>query len=115
MTALPLRRNTPTNPGRLVSIDSESAVYRDGRYLKYNPSWHTEESPFKVRQILRMMTRQMLPPKTIMRRRLRRRPGADGTATPSFFGLYLLGLRCFSRRAGHLREPRQRKPSLSPA
>jgi len=65
MTALPLRRNTATNPDRLVSIDSESAVYRDGSYLKYNPSWHVEESPFKVRQILRMMTRQMLAPKSV--------------------------------------------------
>ena len=25
----------------LVSIDSESAIYRDGSYLKYNPSWHS--------------------------------------------------------------------------
>jgi SAM-dependent methyltransferase len=65
MTALPLRRNTATNPGQLVSIDSESAVYRNGSYLKYNPSWHIEESPFKVRQILRMLSRQKLAPKTI--------------------------------------------------
>ena len=65
MTALPLRRNTATNSGGLVSIDSESAVYRDGSYLQYNPSWHIEESPFKVRQILRMMTRQMLAPKSV--------------------------------------------------
>jgi SAM-dependent methyltransferase len=65
MTALPLRRDTATNHGRLVSIDSESAIYRDGSYLKYNPSWHVEESPFKVRQILRMQKRQNLAPETI--------------------------------------------------
>jgi SAM-dependent methyltransferase len=65
MTALPLRRNVAANPGRLVSINSESAIYRDGSYLKHNPSWHVEESPFKVRQILRMQKRQNLVPKTV--------------------------------------------------
>jgi 2-polyprenyl-3-methyl-5-hydroxy-6-metoxy-1,4-benzoquinol methylase len=65
MPALPLRRNTDAPARQLVSIDSESAVYRDGSYLKHNPSWHTEESPFKVRQILRMMRRQKLAPKSV--------------------------------------------------
>jgi len=65
MSALPLRKNTPAVPGRLVSIDSESAIYRDGRYLKNNPSWHIEESPFKVTQIRRMIRQQNLAPKTV--------------------------------------------------
>jgi len=65
MTALPLRRKAAEIPGQLVSIDSESAIYRDGSYLKNNPSWHIEESPFKVRQILRMMKQQNLAPKTV--------------------------------------------------
>ena len=66
MTALPLRRQRPASvPGQLVSIDSESAIYRDGSYLKNNPSWHVEESPFKVRQIRRMMKQQNLAPKTV--------------------------------------------------
>ena len=66
MTGLPLRRQTPAAvPGQLVSIDSESAIYRDGSYLKNNPSWHVEESPFKVRQIRRMMKQQNLAPKTV--------------------------------------------------
>jgi len=64
MTALPIRQ-PDSNPGRLVSIDSESAIYRDGSYLKQKPSWHAEESPFKVRQILRMLKQQNLAPKTI--------------------------------------------------
>jgi SAM-dependent methyltransferase len=64
MTALPLRTKAST-PGQLVSIDSESAVYRDGSYLKYNPSWHAEESPFKVRQIERMIGRQQLKPRSV--------------------------------------------------
>ena len=66
MTALRLRREIPAAiPGQLVSIDSESAIYRDGSYLKNNPSWHIEESPFKVRQIQRMMKQQNLAPKTV--------------------------------------------------
>src|ERR1700690_873951 len=65
MTALPLKRSAAPVGGELVSIDSESAIYRDGSYLKNNPSWHIEESPFKVRQIQRMMKQQNLAPKTV--------------------------------------------------
>jgi SAM-dependent methyltransferase len=65
MTTPPLRRNTAAIPGRLVSIDSESEIYRNGSYLDKNPSWHIEESPFKVRQIQRMIMRQNLAPKTV--------------------------------------------------
>ena len=66
MTALPLRRqNTAAVPDRLVSIDSESAIYRNGSYLENNPSWHMEESPLKVRQIQRTMKQQKLAPKTV--------------------------------------------------
>ena len=65
MTALPKKRDAAPVRGELVSIDSESAIYRDGTYLKNNPSWHIEESPFKVRQILRMMKQQNLVPKTV--------------------------------------------------
>src|SRR5271166_1739271 len=66
MTALPLRRQDPAPvSGQLVSIDSESSIYGDGSYLKNNPSWHVEESPFKVRQIQRMLKQQKLAPKTV--------------------------------------------------
>jgi cyclopropane fatty-acyl-phospholipid synthase-like methyltransferase len=40
-------------------------IYTDGRYLDNNPSWHTDESPFKVKQILRMLQTHRLQPKTI--------------------------------------------------
>ena len=40
-------------------------VYINGEYLKSNPRWHTDESPFKVNQILRMIERNRLQPKTI--------------------------------------------------
>jgi SAM-dependent methyltransferase len=65
MTASPSREPSGTDPDKLVSIDSESTIYRDGTYLKYNPSWHVEESPFKVRQIRRMMARQNLAPNSV--------------------------------------------------
>jgi SAM-dependent methyltransferase len=65
MTTSPVRRKAVPQPGQLVSIDAESAIYRDGSYLKRNPSWHVEESPFKVRQIVRMLKRQNFAPKTI--------------------------------------------------
>src|SRR5271169_5434454 len=65
MTVLPLKQDTAADSGSLVSLDAESAIYRDGSYLKYNPSWHIEESPFKVRQIQRMIKRQNLAPKSV--------------------------------------------------
>ena len=66
MSAAPLKRHTAENDRqRLVSIDSASAIYRDGSYSERNPSWHVEESPFKVRQIVRMLERRQLAPKTI--------------------------------------------------
>jgi SAM-dependent methyltransferase len=65
MTPLPLRRNIAGIPGRLVSIDSESEIYRNGSYLNKNPSWHIEESPFKVRRVQQMIMRQNLAPKTV--------------------------------------------------
>ena len=58
-------RPARTTAGSLVSIDSESAIYQNGSYLKMNPSWHAEESPFKVRQIRRMLQEQRLAPQTV--------------------------------------------------
>src|SRR5271156_2978310 len=65
MTGLSLRRKAAAIHGGVVSVDSESAIYRDGSYLKNNPSWHIEESPFKVRQIHRMLKQKSLAPKTV--------------------------------------------------
>jgi len=39
--------------------------YTDGAYLRKNPLWHAEESPFKVKQILRMLEKNRLQPITI--------------------------------------------------
>ena len=40
-------------------------LYRDGQYLAANPSWDVEDSPWKATQILRMLQRNKLSPKTI--------------------------------------------------
>lgn len=43
---------------------SES-LYTEGAYLERNPSWHTEDSPWKAARILKMVRRHRLAPKTI--------------------------------------------------
>ena len=40
-------------------------MYADGEYLERNPLWHADESPFKVKQILRMLQKDSLHPQTI--------------------------------------------------
>lgn len=35
-------------------------VYKDGSYLEKNPTWHVEESPFKVKYILQLLRRNSL-------------------------------------------------------
>ncbi len=39
--------------------------YTGGAHLAANPSWHMEESPWKVEQVLRMLRRNRLSPQTI--------------------------------------------------
>jgi len=40
-------------------------IYKDGAYLKKNPTWHVEESPFKAKYIIQTLKRNNLSPKTI--------------------------------------------------
>jgi len=40
-------------------------MYTQGDYLEKNPTWHVEDSPWKAKQILRMMKRNDITPKTI--------------------------------------------------
>ncbi len=40
-------------------------LYTSGEYLQKNPTWHAEEAPWKVQQILRMLNRNHLVPQTI--------------------------------------------------
>jgi len=43
----------------------DKSIYLDGGYLEKNPLWHMDEAPFKVRQIMRMLEKHRLQPKTI--------------------------------------------------
>jgi len=66
MPSLPRRNDEPrTSATPFLIADSGNAIYQDGRYLEHNPSWHMEESPFKVKQILRMMNKRDLSPRTV--------------------------------------------------
>lgn len=47
------------------STMSGQTLYLDGEYLVKNPGWHVEESPWKARQVLRMLQQRHLAPKTI--------------------------------------------------
>lgn len=40
-------------------------IYTSGVYLEKNPTWHVEESPWKEKQIIRMLRRNHMMPKTI--------------------------------------------------
>jgi 2-polyprenyl-3-methyl-5-hydroxy-6-metoxy-1,4-benzoquinol methylase len=44
---------------------STEELYTTGTYLEKNPLWHTEESFWKAEQVLRMLNRQKIVPKTI--------------------------------------------------
>lgn len=39
--------------------------YLDGIYLQQNPDWHVSDSPWKVQQILRILSRNQIVPKTV--------------------------------------------------
>ena len=43
------------------------ALYTDenGDYLKNNPTWHVEDSPWKAKQILTMLNRHPIHPKSV--------------------------------------------------
>lgn len=40
-------------------------LYVSGAYLEKNPTWHTDESPWKTREVLRMLRQNALSPTTI--------------------------------------------------
>ncbi len=40
-------------------------IYSSGEYLEKNPTWHVEESPWKAKQIMRMLAHNHLAPETI--------------------------------------------------
>lgn len=40
-------------------------MYKQGEYLERNPTWHVEDSPWKSKQIIKVMQKNNLTPKTI--------------------------------------------------
>ena len=40
-------------------------LYTQGDYLENNPTWHVEDSPWKAQQIIKMMRRNNIRPKTV--------------------------------------------------
>jgi SAM-dependent methyltransferase len=40
-------------------------LYTSGEYLKKNPDWHVGESPWKVKEIMRLFRRNHIAPKTV--------------------------------------------------
>jgi len=43
----------------------DQTIYSDGTYLENNESWHVEDSPWKAAQILKMLSKHSLKPRTI--------------------------------------------------
>ncbi len=42
-----------------------TTMYTQGDYLEKNPTWHVEDSPWKAKQIMKMMSRNKIKSKTI--------------------------------------------------
>ena len=40
-------------------------LYRDGRYLELNPTWHAEDSPWKAKQVFKIIQRKNLQPNSV--------------------------------------------------
>jgi 2-polyprenyl-3-methyl-5-hydroxy-6-metoxy-1,4-benzoquinol methylase len=46
-------------------MPSEVYTEEDGEYKKNNPTWHVEDSPWKAKQVLKILNRNAMNPKTI--------------------------------------------------
>jgi len=46
----------------VVSIQD---IYEDGTYARINPNWHAEDSPWKAGQVLRMLEKHHLAPRSV--------------------------------------------------
>lgn len=53
------------SPSRYDSMTESIYTDEKGRYLNNNPTWHTEDSPWKARQILKMIAKNQLPLQSI--------------------------------------------------
>ncbi len=44
---------------------AQGSIYLDGQYLAHNRTYHVEDSPWKARQILRIVQRNLISPQTV--------------------------------------------------
>lgn len=47
------------------SGNAPASIYSDGTYLAANPTWHVEDSPWKARQVLRMLGKHRIRPNSV--------------------------------------------------
>jgi hypothetical protein len=47
----------------MENATTAEARYTSRAYLEKNPLWHTEESPWKADQVMRMLNRQTIAPR----------------------------------------------------
>ena len=43
----------------------KSSIYQNGEYLKNNPDWHSEDSPWKAKKILQILIKNNIKPGTV--------------------------------------------------
>jgi SAM-dependent methyltransferase len=51
--------------GSYIPKNPTEAKYTSGDYAERHPDWHVEDSPWRAEQILRMMRRNRMQPRTI--------------------------------------------------
>jgi SAM-dependent methyltransferase len=61
LTAAMKRVETPTQEKGMAT----TTVYEDGSYLDRHPTWHAEDSPWKARQIEKMLRKNKVSPSSI--------------------------------------------------
>jgi SAM-dependent methyltransferase len=49
----------------LMQESAAHGIYDDGAYLRRNPTWHAEDSPWKARQIEKILRRNKLAPRSV--------------------------------------------------
>src|SRR5215207_4119242 len=48
-----------------MNISAEPSIYRSGEYARSNPTWDVEDSPWKARQVLKMIEKHRLEAKSV--------------------------------------------------
>jgi SAM-dependent methyltransferase len=52
-------------PFGAIEANMGASIYNNGSYLKSNPGWHAEDSPWKAQQVLRMLGQHNIRPRTV--------------------------------------------------